>query len=118
MHERTYFTYIMASKSRTQYVGITGDLLKRVFQHKQKVHDGFTSRYNCTRLVWFQRFSDVSEAIQREKELKGRKRDKKIALIEEINPTWEDLSSPWYTPDSAKPGSREADPSLRLPHRA
>jgi len=96
MRERFYFTYIMASRSRTLYVGVTGDIVKRAFQHKQKKHDGFTARYNCNRLVWFQRFTEVSEAIQREKELKGWTRAKKIALIESANPTWEDLSQPWY----------------------
>ena len=71
MDERFYFTYIIASKSRTLYVGVTGDLRRRVFQHKQKTHPGFTARYNCNRLVWFETFSEVSAAIQREKEIKG-----------------------------------------------
>jgi putative endonuclease len=96
MRERLYFTYIIASRSRTLYIGITGDLVKRAFQHKQKKYSGFTARYNCERLVWFQRFTEASEAIQREKELKGWTRAKKIALIESANPTWEDLSQPWY----------------------
>jgi putative endonuclease len=93
---RTYFTYIMASRSRTLYSGITGDLMRRVFEHKQKKHEGFSARYNCTRLVWFERFGQVSEAIQREKVLKGWTRAKKIAMIESINPTWVDLSAAWY----------------------
>src|SRR6266568_2122107 len=96
MRERTYFTYIVASKSRTLYVGVTGDLVKRIFQHKQKKHSGFTARYNCNRLVWFERFSEVSAAIQHEKELKGWTRAKKMVLIEAANPTWEDLSAEWY----------------------
>jgi putative endonuclease len=96
MHERTYFTYIVASKSRTLHVGVTGDLMKRIFQHKQKTHSGFTARYNCNRLVWFERFTEVSAAIQREKELKGWTRVKKTVLIEAANPTWEDLSAERY----------------------
>ena len=96
MREHFYFTYIVASKSRTLYVGVTSDLALRIFQHKQKVHPGFSARYNCNRLVWFQRFTDVSEAIHREKELKGWRRDKKVSLIQAANPTWEDLSEPWY----------------------
>jgi putative endonuclease len=116
MRERVYSTYIVASKSRTLYVGVTGDLLRRVFQHKQKAHDGFTSLYNCTRLVWHQQFSQVSDAIQREKELKGWTRAKKIALIQSTNPTWEDLSDQWYRSNSANLTAQEADPSLRLPH--
>ncbi len=115
MKEFVYFTYIMASKSRTIYVGVAGDLLRRVFQHKQKIHAGFSARYNCSRLVWFQRFSEVNEAIQREKELKGWSRDKKIALVESTNPTWEDLSQAWYPHLTATRESRQADPSLRLP---
>jgi putative endonuclease len=96
MLDPTYFAYIMASRSRTLYIGVTGDLLKRVFQHKQKKFAGFSSRYQCSRLVWFQRFAEVSDAIQPEKELKGWRRAKKIALIEAANPTWEDLSAAWY----------------------
>ena len=71
MHEGSYCTYMMASRSRTLYVGVTGDLLKRVFQHKWKEHEGFTARYNCDRLVWFERHQDVQRAIAREKELEG-----------------------------------------------
>jgi putative endonuclease len=96
MHDPAYFTYIVASKSRTLYIGITSDLQKRTLEHKLKKHDGFSAKYNCSRLVWFDRFSDVAQAIQCEKELKGWRREKKIALIESANPTWEDLSAPWY----------------------
>ena len=96
MDERFYFTYMIASRSRTLYVGVTGDLRRRVFQHKQKTHPGFTARYNCGRLVWFESFSEVSAAIQREKEIKGWTRARKIALIELANPTWEDLSEQWF----------------------
>jgi putative endonuclease len=96
MQDRVYCAYIMASRSRTLYTGVTSDLNRRVFQHKQKTHGGFSSRYNCSRLVWFQRFSEVSAAIQREKELKGWTRAKKIALVESLNPTWDDLSAGWY----------------------
>jgi putative endonuclease len=96
MHEGSYFTYIMASRSRTLYVGMTGNLQKRVFEHKWKEHDGFTARYNCDRLVWFERHQDVQVAIAREKELKGWWRSKKIALIESANAAWVDLSRDWY----------------------
>jgi len=96
MQEHSCCTYIMASRSHTLYIGITSDLLKRVFQHKWKEHEGFTARYNCDRLVWFERYQDVQKAIAREKELKGWRRSKKIALIESTNPTWADLSRDWY----------------------
>jgi putative endonuclease len=98
MEERVYFTYIVASKSRTLYIGMTGDLCLRVYQHKQKLHvDGFAATYNCDRLVWFERFFDPNNAISREKQLKGWTSAKKIALIEKENSTWEDLSDGWYT---------------------
>jgi hypothetical protein len=61
MHEGSYCTYMMASRSRTLYVGVTGDLLKRVFQHKWKEHEGFTARYNCDRLIWFERLKTCKE---------------------------------------------------------
>jgi len=91
------FHIIVASRSHTLYVGMTGDLLKRVFQHKLKIYKGFSSTYNCNRLVWFERFEDPMNAIAREKQLKGWIRAKKIALIEKTNPTWSDLSEAWYT---------------------
>jgi putative endonuclease len=113
MHERFYFTYIVASRSRTLYVGVTSDLHRRVFQHKQKTHPGFTARYNCNRLVWFETFSEVNAAIQREKEIKGWTRARKIALIEAGNQTWEDLSEHWYPQLATPQVFRKADPSLR-----
>lgn len=96
MHEGSYFTYIMASRSHTLYVGITSDLERRVFEHKWKEHAGFTARYNCDRLVWYESHEEVLKAIAREKELKGWRRARKIALIESMNPTWTDLSRDWY----------------------
>jgi putative endonuclease len=96
MHESSYFTCIMASRSHTLYIGVTGDLHRRVFENKWKEHEGFTARYNCARLVWFERYQDVHKAIAREKELKGWKRSTQIALIESTNPTGVDLSRDWY----------------------
>jgi len=96
MHEGSYCTYIMASRSRTLYVGVTGNLHQRVFEHKWKERDGFTAHYNCDRLVWFENFQYIQQAIAREKELKGWRRAKKIALIESINPGWMDLSREWF----------------------
>ena len=86
----------MASRSHALYIGATGDLHKRVFQHKWKEHDGFTARYNGDRLIWFERYGEITRAIAREKALKGWRRAKKIALIESLNPTWTDLSRGWY----------------------
>ena len=99
MDERVYCTYIVASRSHTLYIGMTGNLLKRVFEHKQRTHQGFSAKYNCNRLVWFERFTGPRNAIAREKQLKGWVRAKKIALIENENPTWNDLSVEWYAVD-------------------
>jgi putative endonuclease len=87
----------VASRSLTLYIGMTGNLRKRVFEHKRKLHEGFSAAYNCNRLVWFERFEDPSNAIAREKQLKGWKRSKKIELIVKTNPAWIDLSETWYT---------------------
>jgi putative endonuclease len=97
MAKHVYFTYIMASSSRNLYIGVTSNLEHRVAQHKEGVLGGFTARYRCHRLVWFERYSWVGQAIVREKELKGWLRVKKIALIEQSNPTWIDLTEEWGT---------------------
>jgi putative endonuclease len=93
--------YFKAGRSRTLYIGVTSDLRKRVFQHKWKEHEGFTARYNCDRLVWFDRHQFIQKAIAREKELEGWSRPKKIALIESLNAAWVDLSRGWYVCDPA-----------------
>ena len=86
----------MSSRSGTLYTGVTGDLRRRVFEHKQKLIGGFTEKYNIDRLVWFQETNDVRAAIEYEKRIKGWRREKKVALIEEKNPGWKDLSREWY----------------------
>jgi putative endonuclease len=101
MWEHLYFTYIMASRSHTLYIGVTSNLQKRIFDHKWKEHPGFTERYNCDRLVWFEGFQEIALAIAREKQLKGWRRDRKIALIEKTNPAWVDLSKEWYDVEPA-----------------
>ncbi len=102
-----YFVYILASKSRRLYVGVTNHLERRVYEHKQKLADGFTKMYKIDRLVHFEETSDALAAIEREKQIKGLLRIKKIALIESSNPTWEDLSEAWYNANT------KADSSLR-----
>ena len=89
---RQYFVYILASRRNgTLYTGVTSDLVRRVFEHKHDVREGFTSRYGVHRLVWFEVFEDVSEAILREKRIKKWRRAWKLALIEKDNPDWIDL---------------------------
>ena len=90
--KKTYSVYIMASASGVLYIGVTNDLERRVFQHKNKLVPGFSARYNVQKLVYFELFGDVRAAIAREKELKGWLRRRKVALIESTNPQWKDLS--------------------------
>jgi putative endonuclease len=101
MEPHSYFTYIVASRSHTLYIGVTGNLQKRIFEHKWKEHSGFTESYNCDRLVCFESYQEINRAIDREKQLKGWRRDKKIALIEKTNPVWIDLSRDWYDVEPA-----------------
>ena len=91
-----YYVYIMTNNSRTLYTGVTNDLERRVYEHKHKLVPGFTSKYNITKLVWYESFHDIHQAIEAEKRIKGWIRAKKVALIESKNPTWEDLSEGWY----------------------
>jgi len=92
---RCYCVYIIASRSRVLYAGVTNDILRRMDEHKRGLVRGFTSKYHVTRLVYFERFADVRDAIAREKEIKGWVRARKIRLIEEHNPTWKDLADRW-----------------------
>ncbi len=87
MHGEYFYVYIMTNRSRTLYTGFTSDLQKRVWQHKNHVYEGFTDRYNCDQLIYFERFTTPQGGINREKQIKGWKRIRKIALIVEQNPT-------------------------------
>jgi len=89
---KTAFVYIMASKRNgTLYVGVASDLVKRVWQHKNDLADGFTKKYHVHRLVWFEKHDDIREAIRREKQIKEWRRNWKLEVIEQENPLWEDL---------------------------
>ena len=92
---RCYCVYIMASRSRVLYAGVTNDIVRRMDEHKRGLIPGFTRKYHVTRLVYFERFTEVRAAIAREKEIKGWVRARKIRLIEEHNSTWEDLARRW-----------------------
>jgi putative endonuclease len=106
---KRFVVYIMTNGPRHHvlYIGITGNLVHRVFQHKNKLVLGFTSRYNITRLVHYEMFFYPDAAIAREKQLKGWLRRRKIELIESMNPHWHDLAARWY--DVYKPGT-ECEP--------
>ena len=89
---RQYYTYIMTNKGYTVlYTGVTNDLQRRVYEHKEKVIQGFTKKYNITKLVYYEIFDDIENAIFREKQIKGGSRSKKIEMIERMNPAWKDL---------------------------
>jgi len=95
-HKREYFVYIMTNHSKTLYTGVTNNLERRVYEHKHKLIPGFTSRYKITRLVYFESGPDIDSAIQREKQIKGWLRKKKIELIEAENLNWKDLAKDWF----------------------
>jgi putative endonuclease len=92
-----YFTYILTNKGNTVlYIGVTNDLEARLLQHKQKSVAGFTAMYNCNKLVYFEKYNIIQDAINREKQLKAGSRQKKVDLIIADNPNWDDLSVGWY----------------------
>ena len=92
---RQFYVYIMTNRSRTLYTGVTNDLERRVYEHKHELVPGFTQKYNITLLVYYEATPDIRSAIAREKQIKGWLRSKKIALIESVNPEWQDLSAEW-----------------------
>jgi len=109
---KQFFVYIVTGgpKSAVLYTGVTGNLVRRVWHHKNQLTPGFTSRYNLTSLVYFEHFIYPDAAIDREKEIKGWRRSKKIKLIESMNPHWEDLAKDWgneYKPEPAAADERE-----------
>jgi putative endonuclease len=101
MPVKHFYVYILANHSRTLYVGVTSNLERRMYEHKNKTIEGFTSRYNIDRLMHLEATTDANAALTREKQIKGWSRGKKIALIESQNPEWEDLSETWFRQDSS-----------------
>jgi len=93
----SYYVYILSSRRNgTIYTGVTNNLLQRMYSHKNKLLKGFTSRYGVNRLVYYEETGDIYAAIEREKEIKGWTRIKKMKLIESVNPNWKDLSQDWF----------------------
>lgn len=111
MSSRRYYVYIMASKSRVLYTGVTGFLMARVLRHKAGEGGSFTSKYRVHRLVYFQSFQNVGDAIARETEIKKWRREKKLRLIQEANPAWEDLAEGW-----GGPALMRVLPPKQIPH--
>ena len=105
--EYDYHVYILANRWKTIYTGVTSALETRVWQHKTKAVEGFTARYGIDRLVYFEHSTDIHDAIAREKQIKGWRRAKKVALIESMNPGWKDLVADWYaTPTEPGPAKK------------
>ncbi len=107
MTRKRYYVYILASLSGTLYIGITSNLEKRMVEHKEGLIRGFTKQYSVHRLVYFESYDDVRNAIHREKQLKGWRREKKIALIGNVNAGWKDSAREWY--ESRGPSTRDRD---------
>jgi putative endonuclease len=101
------FVYILFSRSRRIYVGVTNDLLRRVWEHKTGMIPGFTCKYNINGLAYFESFNDPADAIRREKQIKSYARVKKLALVSSSNPEWKDLAEAWFG------NVAQGDPSLR-----
>jgi putative endonuclease len=92
MKEHRYWVYIVSSDCGTLYIGVTDSLTRRMLEHKSGEIEGFASKYHCHRLVYYASFDNILKAISREKQLKGWRRSKKIALIESVNPRWQDFA--------------------------
>jgi putative endonuclease len=107
--EKRYYVYILSSKGRVLYVGVTGFLAARTLQHKAGGTDGFTRRYHVDRLVHYEVFRYINNAIARETEIKGWRREKKVALIEASNPLWNDLAADWGQPASLRTADSSRD---------
>jgi len=103
---RDYYVYIMCNESGTLYTGMTNSIERRADEHKRALVPGFTSRYNITRLVYYETYNDVTEAIAREKQIKSWRRRKKLDLIVSMNPRWEDLAGDWYNEPADRTGVR------------
>ena len=93
---RKYYVYILSNPAKTLYTGITNDLMRRVADHKKGIGSQFTKKFGLQKLVYFEEGENINQAIYREKQIKGWLRSKKIALIEESNPEWKDLSQGWF----------------------
>ena len=89
---KNYYVYIVTNKSKTLYIGVTDDLNRRLYEHKNKLVEGFTKKYNLANLVYFETFNRIEDAIRREKQLKNWHRQWKINLIESVNKVWKDIS--------------------------
>ena len=116
--EKLYYVYILASRSRNLYTGVTNSLRRRVVQHRLGLKPGFTSKYKIFRLVYYEIFGDIRLAIAREKEIKAWRREKRVWLVQKHNPTWADLAADWFGPQRKQPARPAAPRGAKATARA
>lgn len=113
MKHESYWVYIVTSRSGTLYIGSTSNLMRRIWEHKNGILEGFTKQYGCTRLVYYEKHDDPRHSTNRERQLKGWTRARKVALIESVNPRWQDFAENWELP-MALPSEPIAEIEARL----
>ena len=115
---KQFYVYIMTNHRGTLYTDVTSDLTRRVYEHRQKLVDGFTSKYNISKLVYYEATANAESAVARERQIKGWLRSKKVELIESLNPSWVDLTKEWEgTPhllQTLRPPPADSEPALSL----
>ena len=116
--EKLYYVYILGSRSRNLYTGVTNSLRRRVVQHRLGLKPGFTSKYKISRLVYYEVFGDIRLAIAREKEIKAWRREKKVWLIKKFNPTWADLAADWFGKAGLQPAKSAETRNARATTKA
>jgi putative endonuclease len=109
--KRVFHVYILANASKMLYIRVTNDLQRRTYEHKHKLVPGFSAKYNLHRLVYFEAFGHVGDAIMREKQLKGWLRSRKVALIQSQNPKWLDLAADWFRTANQASNATKAPPA-------
>ncbi|MEO1023792.1 MAG: GIY-YIG nuclease family protein [Bacteroidota bacterium] len=97
MNRKVYYVYMLSNASKMIYIGMTNNLTRRIYEHRNKLLKGYTQKYNLHDLVYYEETDDVGRAIEREKQLKGWKRNRKVKLIEAVNPGWKDLAERWFS---------------------
>ena len=116
-YDHHYYVYLVASRTRILYCGVTNNIGRRVAEHRERSIPGFSAKYLCERLVWYEQYQYINNAIDREKQIKRWNRAKKLWLIEQMNPTWVDLSESWRLPNAFPSTSHQAIPNNCHPER-
>ena len=113
--DKAYYVYLLTNwNNRVIYVGVTSNLERRIYEHKNKLHEGFTQKYNVNKLVFYESSSDVLAAIEREKQIKHWRREKKNQLVMQMNPNWDDLSLDWGMRSEEHTSELQSQPKVHL----